>query len=273
MAALALGLLGLAAFGLYQVLSLIVERLVQASLERNPVVVQRIIKDYITKNPDVMQQALTEMIKSRLPQLAGAQVQAKDGEDRSTAASRTAPDRAMAIKANAEQIFNSSKSGVIGNPQGDVTLVEFFDYNCGFCKRALADIEKLLSSDKKLRVVLKELPVLGPGSVEAARVSLAVRLQDQSGSIYGEFRKKLLASQGPITKDRALSVARELGLNVARIEADLAGDEVKASLEESRSLARTLGITGTPSYVIGEQVVPGAVGHAALAEGIRRARR
>src|SRR5205807_3245805 len=112
-------------------------------------------------------------------------------------------------------------------------MVEFFDYNCGYCKRALSDMMELMKSDPKLKVVLKEFPVLGPGSAEAAQVAVAVRMQDKGGKKYLEFHQKLLGGRGQVDKARALAVAKELGLDVARIEKDLASDEVRATIAES----------------------------------------
>ena len=160
----------------------------------------------------------------------------------------------------------------LGNPQGDVTFVEFFDYNCGYCKRALDDMMQLMAKDPKLKVVLKEFPVLGPGSLEAARVGVAVRMQDKTGKKYLDFHQKLLMGRGQADKARAMAAAKEAGLDVARIEKDLASDEVKASLEEAFKLAEKLGLNGTPSYVIGDNVVVGAVGLAALREKVNSAR-
>src|SRR5207344_3561023 len=191
--------------------------------------------------------------------------------EKKQAADEAAKNQA-AVKDNAETIFNSPRQVVIGNPQGDVTFVEFFDYNCGYCKRAMDDMFALLKSDPKLKVVLKEFPVLGPGSVEAARVAVAVRMQDKTGKKYLEFHQKLLGGRGEADKTRALAVAKEIGLDVARIEKDIAGDEVKATIEESFKLAEALGLNGTPSYVVGTDVVIGAVGANTLKEKINSAR-
>jgi protein-disulfide isomerase len=152
-------------------------------------------------------------------------------------------------------------------------MVEFFDYNCGYCKRALTDMLDLMKSDRKLKVVLKEFPVLGPGSVEAARVAVAVRMQDASGAKYLQFHQKLLSERGQVNKVRALAVAAEVGLDVARIETDMASDEVNLTLAESVKLARTLGINGTPGYVIGNTIVPGAAGLTVLADRVNAARK
>src|SRR5437868_13994523 len=124
----------------------------------------------------------------------------------------------------------------------------------------------LIKSDPKLRIVLKEFPVLGEGSTEAAQVAVAVRMQDPSGKKYLEFHQKLLGGRGQADRAHALAVAKEVGLDMARIEKDMAGDEAKTTLEENMHMAEALGLNGTPSYVIGSEVVGGAVGLAALKE-------
>lgn len=236
-----------------------VEAIVAETLARNPAPVQEIVKDYLLKQPDVMKQALADMIKSG--------VQAKQA-----APARPSPaDQASAIKANSSKLFSSIRSATLGNPQGDVTLVEFLDYNCGFCKRALGDKLALIKGDPNLKVVVKDYPVLGPASADAARVAIAVRMQDASK--LPEFQHTLLGLQGPADKSRALAVAQSLGLDRAKLEADMASPEVSATIDENVQLARALGITGTPSYVVGNQVVIGAVGRAALSERIKQARK
>src|SRR5262249_7997548 len=147
-----------------------------------------------------------------------------------------------AIKTNEQAIFSSPRQVTIGNAQGDVTLVEFFDYNCGYCKRALTDLLDLMKADGKLRVVLKEFPVLGPGSEEAARVAVAVRMQDPTGKKYLEFHQKLLGGRGQADKAHALAVAKDVGLDIARLEKDMASDEVKTTFQENLKLAETLGL-------------------------------
>jgi protein-disulfide isomerase len=215
--------------------------------------IERIVKDYLLQNPEVLQEVVSELEKR----------QAVVDADKSK----------VAVGKHKEALFNSARQVNLGNPQGDVTLVEFFDYNCGYCKRALADMLELLKADPKLKVVLKEFPVLGPGSVEAAQVATAVRMQDKSGKKYLEFHQKLLSGRGQVDKARALAAAKDAGLDMTRIEKDLQSPEVKASLEESMQLAEALGINGTPSYVVGQTVVPGAVGVAALKQQIEATRR
>jgi protein-disulfide isomerase len=215
--------------------------------------IERIVKDYLVAHPEVLQEAIAEL------------------EKRQTAADASRSRQALAT--HREALINSSHQVTLGNLQGDTTLVEFFDYNCGYCKRALTDMLELMKSDPKLRIVLKEFPVLGPTSVEAAQVSVAVRMQDKSGKKYLEFHQKLLTGRGQVDKARALAAAKEVGLDVARLEKDMQSPEVKATLEESVKLAEALNITGTPSYVIGDSVVPGAIGVAGLKEQIALARR
>jgi protein-disulfide isomerase len=214
--------------------------------------IQQIIRDYIVGHPEVLQEAMAEFEKR---QTAADAEKARD-----------------AIKRNANTIFNSTHQVVAGNRQGDVTLVEFFDYNCPYCKQAQADLNTLMKSDDKLRVVYKEFPVLGPGSVEAAQVAVAVRMQDPTGEKYSAFRQALLGNRGPADKARALAVARDAGVDFNRLEADLASDEIKTTLDENFKLAEQLGLNGTPSYVVGSDVLVGAVGLATLKDKVRQAR-
>lgn len=215
--------------------------------------IEHIIKDYLLAHPEVMQDVMAELEKRQ---------QAADAEKH----------RAAVIE-NKATLFGSPHQVVLGNPQGNVTMVEFFDYNCGFCKRALPDMLELLKTDNNLKFVLKEFPVLGEGSVEAARVAVAARMQDASGKKYIEFHQKLLGGRGGADKTRALAVAKEVGFDMARIEKDMGSDEVKKTIDENMKLADALGVSGTPSYVVGEEVVVGAVGLDALREKIAAERK
>jgi protein-disulfide isomerase len=214
--------------------------------------IERIIKDYLMTHPEVVQDAMNELEKRQ---------QAADAEKNKST-----------VKQNAQTLFSSARQVTLGNPQGDVTLVEFFDYNCGYCKRALPDLINLMKADPKLKVVLKEFPVLGPGSVEASQVAVAVRMQDHSGKKYLEFHQKLLGGRGQADRARALAVAKEVGLDMARIEKDMASDEVRGTISESMELADKLGLNGTPSYVVGPNVVVGAVGYDALKDKVETVR-
>ena len=214
--------------------------------------IEAIIKSYLIAHPEVLEEALTELQK------------------RQTVA-ETAKHEAS-IAQNADAIFNSPRGVTLGNKDGDVTFVEFFDYNCGYCKRAMADMLDLMKNDPKLKVVLKEFPVLSEGSVEAARVAVAVRMQDPTGKKYLDFHQKLLGGRGVADKARAMAAAKDAGLDTARIEKDIASPEVKATLTENMKLAEEMGLNGTPSYVIGKQIVVGAVGLDGLKEKIGIAR-
>lgn len=187
-------------------------------------------------------------------------------------ANAAAEKHQAAVAANSDAIFNSPRSVTLGNKGGDVTFVEFFDYNCGYCKRAMADMLELMKDDPKLKVVLKEFPVLGPGSVEAAQVAIAVRMQDSSGKKYLDFHQKLMGGRGQADKARALAAAKDAGLDMARLDKDMQSPEVRSTIEENFKLAEAMGMNGTPSYVIGKQVVVGAVGLDALRQKVALAR-
>ena len=212
--------------------------------------IQAIVRSYLIAHPEVLEEAMNELNKRQ--------------------AAEEAAKHEAAIGQNADSIFNSPHGVVLGNKDGDVAFVEFFDYNCGYCKRAMADMLDLLKSDPKLKIVLKEFPVLSEGSVEAAKVAVAVRMQDPKK--YLDFHTRLLGGRGPVDKARALAAAKDVGLDVARIEKDLANPEVRATIEENMKLAEDMGLNGTPSYVIGKQVVVGAVGLDELKQKIGIAR-
>ena len=212
--------------------------------------IQAIVRSYLIAHPEVLEEAMNELNKRQ--------------------AAEEAAKHEAAIGQNADSIFNSPHGVVLGNKDGDVAFVEFFDYNCGYCKRAMADMLDLLKSDPNLKIVLKEFPVLSEGSVEAAKVAVAVRMQDPKK--YLDFHTRLLGGRGPVDKARALAAAKDVGLDVARIEKDLANPEVRATIEENMKLAEDMGLNGTPSYVIGKQVVVGAVGLEGLKEKIGIAR-
>jgi protein-disulfide isomerase len=212
-----------------------------------------LIKNYIAAHPEIVQGALDELDKRQ-----------KEAE---------AEKARMTIRDNNATLLNSAHQVVLGNPKGDVTMVEFFDYNCGFCKRALPDMMSLLGANPNLRFVLKEFPVLGDGSVEAAHVAVAARMQDPTGKKYIEFHQKLLGGRGPADKAHALAAAKDAGFDMARIEKDMNSDEVKATIDENMKLADALGVSGTPSYVVGSELVVGAVGLDSLKEKIAAARK
>lgn len=215
--------------------------------------VEQIIRDYLMQNPQLLQDVMQELEKKMA------------AEENSR--------RAGAMKENAKLIYDSPRGVVIGNPKGDVTIVEFFDYNCGYCKRALDDMMKLTAADPKVKFVLKEFPVLGQGSLDAAKVAVAVRMQDTDGKKYLKFHQTLLSGRGEVNGERAKAAAKDAGVDMTKLESDLKSSEIDDTLHESGKLADALGISGTPSYVLPGEVVPGAVGVAELKKRVDAVRK
>lgn len=212
--------------------------------------VERIVHDYLIANPEIlgeMQVALEQRehdIQREMQQ--------------ETIASAT------------DRIFNASYDGVIGNPDGSVTVVEFFDYNCGFCKRAYEDMEAMVAADSDLRFVLKEFPILGPDSQKAHVVSMAFRTL--SPERYGEFHRALLVGGARADEDSAILAALELGVDEAALREEMKNPAITRAFAETYELATRLAISGTPSYVIGGEVVFGALGQAVLEEKVELTR-
>jgi protein-disulfide isomerase len=198
------------------------------------------IRDYLVSNPDVLKDA----------------IEALDKHDKAAAEA----DRQKVVANESGPLFSSKYQATIGNPKATATLVEFFDYNCHFCKGALPDITKLIKADPNLKLVLKDFPVLGPGSVDAAKVAIAARNQ-LPGDKFWAFHTKLLGMHGPIGKAEALGVAKDLGLDMDKLARDMESPDVKTGLDETMQLADALQINGTPTFVVGQDVVVGAVGY------------
>ncbi|WP_119269100.1 DsbA family protein [Taklimakanibacter deserti] len=206
------------------------------------------IRQYLMENPEVVRDAMQEL--ERKQQMA---------EDQA---------RTDSLKSMSSEIFRSSDDLVGGNPEGKVTLVEFFDYNCGYCKRAFPDVMKMIDGDKDLKVVMKEFPILGPGSVYAARAALASRKQGK----YWEYHLAMMAHEGRIDEQVADQIAEATGLDVKKLKADMEGDEVNQVIARNMQLADSLKIQGTPAFIIDETVIPGAVGFDALAAAVKQVR-
>lgn len=193
-----------------------------------------IIKDYLIKNPELIvevQQALEA--KMELEQ---------------------AEKLKNFMAENAKDIYRNPDSPVAGDPNGDITVVEFFDYNCGYCKRGMTEVQKLIESDKRVRVVFKELPILSKGSEETAKAALAAKRQGK----YWEFHQAMLSSKGQANEASSLKAAEALGLDMAKFKTDMAGDAVKTELEGMKALAKKMGINGTPHFLVGDKSIPGA---------------
>lgn len=166
-------------------------------------------------------------------------------------------------------IYNGPGQVVVGNPDGDVTLVEFFDYNCGYCRNALPDLAALLAEDPNLRVILKEFPILSNESIDAARVGVLVGETDAD---YWAFHEALFSSRGKVDKAVALAAAQEIGLSPISLEIQMADERVAKSIQTSYQIAQELGITGTPTYIIGNEIIPGAIGLDGLRDRIANMR-
>jgi protein-disulfide isomerase len=214
--------------------------------------IEAIIKDYLIKNPDVLREALIEM------------------EKRSKA--DEAAQRAKVVADLAPKLFNSKNQVVLGNPNGKIQVVEFYDYNCGYCKRAMADMMDIIKKNPDVRMVLKEFPVLGPGSVEAAQVATALH-QQFDGEKYLAFHQRLMSSRGQVARAQAMAAAKAVGADMDKLEAAINSDAVRAGIQEVMQIADALSLTGTPSYVVGDEVVVGAVGQPTLQQKIDNIRK
>ena len=190
--------------------------------------IEAIIHDYLMQNPDVLIEALRT---------------AEDAKGKQALSDRRA------------EIFNDPATPVGGNPHGDVSIVEFFDYRCPYCKQVQPALETLLGQDPKLRFVYKEMPVLGPSSVVAAHAALAARLQGK----YEPFHNAMMATKGQISEDVVYRVAGSVGLDVERLKRDMASPEVDQAVKANLALAEALDIRGTPGFIIGDHIIPGAI--------------
>ncbi len=209
--------------------------------------VEKIVHDYLIANPEVVREAIEELDK-------------RQKADEANQRSKTVADKSATL-------FNSANQAVVGNPKGDVTLVEFFDYNCGYCKRSVNTVARLIEGDPKLRVVLKDFAILGPDSVEAALVANAARMQ-LSPEKFWEFHRKLLETKGHIGKQQAMAVAKDVGADMSRMEKDFEKPETKAALQEVSGLADALRFDGTPAWVVGSEALVGGVPYEELKKKI-----
>jgi protein-disulfide isomerase len=210
--------------------------------------IEGIVRDYLATNPEILVDAL----------------QAAENKARGEAR-----DKASAtLAARSNEVFNDPDAPVGGNPQGDTSLVEFFDYRCPYCKQVEPSLEALLAQDKQLRFVYKEFPVLGPASVSAARAALAARQQGK----YDAFHSAMMNTKGEFGEPVVFKVASSVGLDVERLKHDMAAPEIDRILKANASLAAALDIRGTPGFVVGKDIVPGAISLEALKKLIAASR-
>ena len=212
--------------------------------------IERIVRDYLVANPDVLVEAQ-------------AALETRHAEQQQAALRQTLRDEAG-------QIYDAKYDGLIGNPDAKVTVVEFFDYNCTYCRHALGDMEKLVEDNPDLRFVMKEFPILGPDSQKAHVVSMAFR--SLAPEKYTEFHTRLLGSSGRATEAAAIRVATSLGIDEAALRQAMKDPAIAAGFDETYDLANKLSINGTPAYIIGQDVISGALGHEALAQKVSAAR-
>lgn len=196
--------------------------------------IEQVVKEYLMANPEILLQA---------QQALEAKMEKEQTEKTKSA-----------LKENANDIFKDPNSAVGGNPDGDVTIVEFFDYNCGYCRRSYDDIAKVIKADPKIRFVFKELPIINQeASPGAAKVALAARKQGK----YMELHAALMKGQGIASEATALTKAEALGLDLKKLKADMESPEIKAELDKTMDLAKKLGVGGTPFFLVGDHVVAG----------------
>ncbi len=213
--------------------------------------IEKIIREFIEKNPEILVDSIREMQARR------------ERESREKAKANLIVYR--------DQLVNDPTSPVGGNPDGDVTIVEFFDYKCGFCKRVYPTVMKVLEEDAKIRYVFKEFPILGAESVTAARAALAAwRLEPKK---YHAFHSGLMETLGALSESRVLRIASQAGFDRAALKRAMKAPEIDRILEQNYRLAEALNINGTPAFVIGDALVPGAIDLATLKQLIDEARR
>lgn len=221
----------------------------QSHAQLDPDVLNPLIEDYLLSNPRILQ---------RVSAALEAEIKTAEAEQ-----------ARESIAAFQEEIYADPDHVVLGNPDGDVTLVEMFDYNCGYCRQAVPDLATLLADDPNLKVILKEFPILSQGSMDAARIAVAVA---QSGEDYWAFHQKLFTARGQVTGETALAAAQDLGMSRVNLELQASSASVDDVINRSYAIARGLGVSGTPAYIIGNEIIPGAVGIDALRQRIANMR-
>ncbi len=212
--------------------------------------IEKLVHDYIMTNPQVILDAV------RAHQVAQ---EAREEEERN--------QRLLSMR---DQLENSATSPVGGNTSGDVTVVEFFDYRCGYCKRVHDTVLDTVKGDGKVRLVYKEFPILGPDSVVAARAALGVFFNN--GKKYAAFNDALMRSRGPLNEEKILEIADSIGLDPKAVKKDMQDPRVDTELNNNMALAEALNIQGTPAFVVNQTLVPGALDAATLKDLIKKAR-
>jgi len=211
--------------------------------------IEQIIHDYILEHPEVVIQAL----------------QSAESKAKAAAEER---GRATLVEKRKE-LLDDPTSPIAGNPGGDVTIVEFFDYRCPYCKQVEPALEALLREDRQIRIVYKEFPILGKDSVYATRVALAARKQAK----YDAVHAAMMAAKGQLDESTIFKIAASAGLDVERAKADMTSSEIDDVIRRNFELAQALDIRGTPAFIIGGELVPGAIDIATMKQKIAAARK
>ena len=210
--------------------------------------IEEIIRDYIKAHPEVIEESLQKLEERR-------QAEAKQrGRE--------------AVVANRLELLHDPESPIHGNPSGDVTVVEFFDYRCRYCKAMAGSVTQLLKDDPKVRLVYKDFPILGEASVVASKAALASRAQEK----YPAFHEALMAAKGDLTQAAVVEIAASVGLDTVKLQADMEAPAIMGVIEKNRALGKTLGLTGTPAFVVGQELAPGAMDLAEMKELVAQAR-
>ena len=209
----------------------------------------RSIRDYLMANPEVLVEAMQELER-------------KQDSQRDTMAQK-------GISEHEKELLSDPESPVSGNPNGNVTVVEFSDYQCPYCKRSYGAIKRVLAKDGNVKLVLKDLPILGEASRIAALAALAARNQHKHEALHNA----LMEFSGKLDRDHIMQIASSVGIDTQQLQKDMEDPKLKESLDRNMALATALGVRGTPAFVIGKQFVPGAVDADALKQLIDDARK
>lgn len=210
--------------------------------------VEKIIRDYILENPELLTEAI-------------AVLQTREEE-------KARKEAEQALKDSHKDLYLSKTSPVGGNPKGDVTMVEFFDYQCGYCKATQPEVDAAIKADGKVKLIYKEFPILGPASLVAAKAALASHRQGK----YEAFHTALMTNKARLDEALIFKIAADTGLNTDKLKTDMESDAVKKEIDDNIALAQKLGINGTPGFTIGSKLVPGAVKQERLKELFKEAR-
>lgn len=209
--------------------------------------IKGLVREYIIENPEIIAEAMTAL-RSKQEKAIEDNAKEKIGEYK--------------------EYFKSADLPYAGNKDGDIIVVEFFDYNCGYCKKALPDVLSLIEKDKNVKVVFMEMPILGPTSLTAAQWAMAAQKQGK----YFEFHQALMEHQGQKNETELTEIASKIGLDVEQMKKDAASTEIQEALAKKSEVSQEIGVRGTPAFVVGDKFIPGYIGEEALLATVKEAR-